>query len=167
MNQLVIEYVDIDEVIPYARNPRNNDGAIAKVAASIKEYGWKQPIVVDSEMVIVVGDTRHKAAKSLRMKKVPIVRATDLTPAQIKAYRIADNRVHEEASWDHELLNIEIGELKDEGFSLLLTGFDAKELEKMLDENDPAPIDGAQELAAEDFAEFTHTCPKCGFGFNE
>lgn len=128
-----VELIDVGRVIPYARNPRKNDAAITKVAASIKEYGFRQPIVVDEEMVIIAGHTRLQAAQSLGLKKVPVHVATGLTQAQIKAYRLADNRTHEDAEWDEELLAIELGELDELGFDLDLTGFDAIELEDLLD----------------------------------
>nr|BDD46855.1 methyltransferase [bacterium] len=134
-----VDLIEIGKVIPYARNPRNNEGAVAKVAASIKEFGFRQPIVVDHENVIIVGHTRLLAAQQLGIKKVPVHIAEGLTYSQIKAYRIADNRTAQEAEWDDELLAIEIGELEQEGFSLDLTGFDADELEKLLLEE---PSDG-------------------------
>ncbi len=111
-----IELLAIDRIIPYARNPRKNDEAIVKVAASLKEFGWKQPIVIDSEYVIIAGHTRWLAAKRLNMVEVPALMATDLTPTQIKAYRLADNRTHEEAQWDKDLLSIELEELKKQLF---------------------------------------------------
>jgi DNA modification methylase len=134
-----VELIEIGRVIPYARNPRRNENAIAKVAASIKEYGFRQPIVVDEEMVIIAGHTRLQAAQSLELKKVPVHIADGLTQAQIKAYRLADNRTHEDAEWDEELLAIELGELDGLGFELDLTGFDAVELEELLGN---AAIDG-------------------------
>ncbi|MBX9757224.1 MAG: ParB N-terminal domain-containing protein [Beijerinckiaceae bacterium] len=127
-----VELVAIEKVLPYARNPRKNEGAVAKVAASLKEFGWRQPIVVDNEMVIVVGHTRLMAARSLGMPEVPVHVAEGLTPAQVKAYRLADNRVHEEAEWDEALLKLEIEELQLEGFALSQTGFDDDELARLL-----------------------------------
>lgn len=124
----------IERVIPYARNPRNNQAAVAKVAASIREFGWRQPIVVDSNMVVIVGHTRLLAAQQLGLEQVPVHVAEGLTEAQVKAYRLADNRTHEEAEWDSELLAIELGELKDFNFDLGLTGFDAEELEALLND---------------------------------
>lgn len=103
-----VELVDIGRAIPYARNPRRNEMAIAKVAASIKEYGFRQPIVVDEEMVIIAGHTRLQAAQQLGLKKIPVHIATGLTPVQVKAYRLADNRTHEDSQWDEELLAIEL-----------------------------------------------------------
>ena len=127
-----VAMVDIQRVIPYARNPRKNELAVAKVAASIKEFGWRQPIVVDSEMVIVVGHTRYLAAMQLGMEKVPVHVAEGLTPEQIKAYRIMDNRSHEASEWDDSLLAIELTELKDADFDMDLTGFDEDELAEKL-----------------------------------
>jgi DNA modification methylase len=121
-------------VIPYARNPRKNQAAVAKVAASIREFGWRQPIVVDSNMVVIVGHTRLLAAQQLGLEAVPVHVAEGLTDAQVKAYRLADNRTHEEAEWDNDLLAIELGALKDANFDLGLTGFDAEELEALLND---------------------------------
>tara|TARA_R110002012_G_scaffold289114_1_gene482039 strand:+ start:751 stop:1299 length:549 start_codon:yes stop_codon:yes gene_type:complete len=123
--------VDIDTITPYARNPRNNSMAIDSVAASIKEFGFQQPIVVDKDKVIIVGHTRHLAARQLGIKSVPIVIADKLTDAQIKAYRIADNRVNQNATWDYELLKIEFEEIPDE--LLFATGFDEGELKYIND----------------------------------
>ena len=92
-----IQTVEIERVIPYARNPRKNAEAVTKVAASIREFGFRQPVVVDDEMTVVVGHTRLLAAKQLGMAKVPVHVADGLTPAQIRAYRLADNRVNQEA----------------------------------------------------------------------
>ncbi|WP_439271870.1 DNA modification methylase [Pseudochrobactrum sp. HB0163] len=131
-----VELIDIGRVIPYARNPRRNEQAIAKVAASIKEYGFRQPIVVDEEMVIIAGHTRLQAAQQLGLTKVPVHTATGLTATQVKAYRLADNRTAQEAEWDDELLGLELGELAEQGFDLDLTGFDGDELEKLLAEID-------------------------------
>ena len=103
------------KVVPYARNPRKNQAAIVKVAASIKEFGFRQPIVVDNEMTIVVGHTRYLAAMQLGMEKVPVHVAEGLTPSQIKAYRIMDNRSHEDSEWDEILLPLEFADLKEMG----------------------------------------------------
>ena len=108
----VIE-IKTDELIPYANNPRNNDNAVDAVAASIKEFGFKQPIVIDREKVIVAGHTRLKAAKKLGLETVPCIMADDLTEQQIKAFRLADNRVGELATWDFEKLDIELEALQD------------------------------------------------------
>lgn len=98
----------IGDVHPYENNPRNNAAAVKPVANSIKEFGWQQPIVVDKDGVIIVGHTRYKAAKMLKLKEVPVVVADNLTPDQVKAYRVADNSTGEVAVWDIPLLTAEI-----------------------------------------------------------
>jgi hypothetical protein len=123
----------ITEIKPYERNPRLNDDAIDAVAASIREFGFRQPIVVDGDDVIICGHTRFKAATKLGLEKVPVHVAKDLTPDQIKAYRIADNKTAELAEWNFELLPIEIGELQSCNYDLGLLGFDSEELAKLLD----------------------------------
>lgn len=112
----------IGELIPYAKNPRRNDPAVGPVAESIKQFGFKVPIIIDRGNVIVAGHTRLKAAKRLGLKKVPCVVADDLTPEQVKAFRLADNRVGEFAAWDQELLSEELAGLFDYDLSAL--GFD-------------------------------------------
>lgn len=128
---LTVEQWPLGRLIPYARNPRKNLGAVDKVAASLKEFGWKQPIVVDVHDVIVVGDTRLRAARKLGLKTAPVVVARDLTPAQCKAYRLADNRTNEEAEWDKALLNLELEDLRLEGYGLSVTGFDDQEMRSL------------------------------------
>jgi ParB-like chromosome segregation protein Spo0J len=128
-----IEIADINSIQPYINNPRKlKDSAIDKVAMSIKEYGFRQPIVVDANRIIVVGHTRYRASKKLGLKEVPITIAENLTQEQINAYRIADNRTNEEAEWDLELLKTEIKELELADFNLDLTGFDEDQLNNML-----------------------------------
>lgn len=130
MDNLKIEYVDIKSIKPYHKNARHNDGeATERVAASIKAFGFQQPILVDDNNIIITGHTRLKAALSLGMDKVPIAHAVNLTDEQIKAYRLADNRVAEYSSWDKELLNIELAEfetidMSQFGFDLSVTGLD-------------------------------------------
>lgn len=124
-----IEILPIISITPYARNPRRNEGVpVSKVKASLKEFGWQQPIVVDKDMTIVVGHTRYLAALELGMTEVPVHIADKLTPNQIRAYRIADNKTATFSDWDMDLLALEFDDLKAEGFDLDLTGFDADEL---------------------------------------
>ena len=108
-----IEMVKTGDLIPYHNNPRKNDGAVKYVASSIKEFGFKVPIVIDECNVIVTGHTRHKAAVKLGLKEVPCISANDLTLAQIKAFRIADNKTAEFAEWDLDLLKDELAELDE------------------------------------------------------
>jgi DNA modification methylase len=128
-----VELWDIERVKPYPNNPRHNDDAVEAVAASIREFGFRQPIVVDAEGIIVVGHTRYKAALKLGLKKVPIHVATDLTPEQIKAYRIADNKSAELSDWNYDLLPIELAELQEMNYDLGLLCFDQDELARLLD----------------------------------
>ena len=141
-----IEMRKVDEVKPYEQNPRINEDAVEAVAKSIQEFGFRQPIVVDEEGVIVVGHTRWKAAKKLGIEEVPVHVATDLSPEKAKAYRLADNRVAELADWDYDLLPIELTDLREQDFDLDLLGFSSEELEKMLG----AGINGNAGLTDED-----------------
>lgn len=108
----------VSELIPYINNPRNNDNAIDAVASSIKNFGFKVPIVVDSNNEIINGHTRLKAAQKLRLETVPVIVADDLTPEQVKAFRLADNKVGEIATWNDEMLAIELEELKNLDFDM-------------------------------------------------
>lgn len=114
----------VDALKPYEQNPRINDNAVESVAASIREFGFKVPIVIDKDNVIVAGHTRHKAAKLLGLEKVPCIVADDLTPEQIKAFRLADNKVGELATWDTKLEFLELSELDKIGFDMSVYGFD-------------------------------------------
>lgn len=113
----------IDDLKPYENNPRHNDNAVGAVTESIKEFGFKVPIIIDSAGVIVAGHTRYKAAQRLGLKKVPCIIADDLTPEQIKAFRLADNKVGELATWDSDLEFLELSELDKIGFNMELFGF--------------------------------------------
>lgn len=124
---------------PYPGNPRKNEAAVAKVSASIREFGFRQPIVTDEAGVVIAGHTRLLAARALGMTEVPVHVARGLSPAQVKAYRLADNRVAQEAEWDMEALRVEIGELSALDFDLGLTGFDDEELSALL-----SPAQGLQ-----------------------
>lgn len=108
-----INWVPLGEIHPYEKNPRQNEDAVQYVANSIKEFGWKQPIVVDKDGVIIAGHTRYKAAQKLGLEKVPVITADDLTEEQVKAYRLADNKTGEFAQWDMDLLNQELGDILD------------------------------------------------------
>ena len=126
--------VQIRLVIPYAQNPRKNTDAVDSVAASIKEFGFRQPIVVDEDYVVLVGHTRLQAAKLLGMDSVPIHIAMGLTEPQKKAYRIADNRVAQDSKWDDVLLKIELEDLNDNDYDLENTGFTLPELDTLMTE---------------------------------
>ena len=134
-----IQEVPIGDVKPYANNPRDNDRAVEALAKSIKSFGWQQPIVVDKNMVVIVGHTRLKAAKKLGAEKVPVVIAENLTDEQAKAYRLADNKTGENAVWDNKKL---LEELSSFDTKDLFTGFKTSEIfEDVLDEQDNSPIE--------------------------
>ena len=128
-SELSVEWWPIERPIPYGKNPRVcPQSAIAKVAASLEQFGFRQAIVVDAQGVVVVGHTRLLAARQLGLKQVPVHIAADLSPAQARAYRIADNRTNQESSWDLELLSGEIGELASLDYDIDVLGFAADEL---------------------------------------
>ncbi|MBX3363136.1 MAG: ParB N-terminal domain-containing protein [Phycisphaeraceae bacterium] len=122
----------VDSLKPYKKNPRKNDAAVKSVARSIREYGFRQPIVVDESGVIIVGHTRWKAAKHLGLAQVPVHVAVGLSPEQARAYRLADNRTNEIAEWDGELLPVELLELNDLGFDLADLGWSPQEVDALL-----------------------------------
>jgi DNA modification methylase len=127
-----VTFWNITDVQPFENNPRRNDHAVEAVARSIAEFGFRQPIVVDEDGVIIVGNTRYKAALRLGLKKVPVHVAKGLTPVQIKAYRLADNRTAELADWDHDRLVQELADLQKMHFDVNLVGFSADELQALL-----------------------------------
>lgn len=107
-----IVYKGINEIVPYANNPRRNDDAVEGVMASIKEFGFKVPIIIDKDGTIIAGHTRYKASLKLGLQEVPCIIADDLTDEQVRAFRLADNKVAERSEWDFDLLNIELSEIK-------------------------------------------------------
>lgn len=127
-----VELRPLDAVRPYANNPRQNDDAVEAVAESIRRFGFRQPIVVDADGVIVAGHTRFRAAQRLGLATVPVHVATDLTPDEVRAYRLADNKTAELASWDDAMLSIELDGLRGAGIDWTLLGFDEEELAKLL-----------------------------------
>jgi len=128
---MLVEMRDIATIKLYPHNPRRNDQAVAAVAASVREFGFRQPIVVDEEGVIVVGSTRYKAAVQLDLKEVPVHVAAGLTPSQVRAYRIADNKTADLAEWDYELLVQELADLQKADFNLDLVGFSPDEINEL------------------------------------
>jgi DNA modification methylase len=140
-----VELRPLDAVRPYANNPRQNDDAVEAVAESIRRFGFRQPIVVDADGVIVAGHTRFRAAQRLGLATVPVHVATDLTPDEVRAYRLADNKTAELASWDDAMLSIELDALRGAGIDWTLLGFDEEELAKLLA---PAGTEGLTDLDA-------------------
>lgn len=133
MTKVAIEYRNIEDINPYEKNPRKNDKAVEVVANSIKEFGFKVPIVIDGEGIIIAGHTRLRAAKKLGLTEVPVILADDLTEDQAKAFRLADNKTAEIAEWDTELLNEQLDELfgvidmNDFGFPVQIENIDSDE----------------------------------------
>src|SRR5258708_26541229 len=127
-----VEMCPITSIRPYENNPRLNDAAVDAVAASIKAFGFRQPIVVDADGVIIVGHTRYKAALKLGLTEVPVHVAAGLSPAQAKPYRIADNQTATMSQWDDDKLPLELMGLQEMGFDLNMTGFSADELLRLL-----------------------------------
>jgi ParB/Sulfiredoxin domain len=136
---LTVETWPLERLIPYARNPRKNDGAVSKMCSAIREFGFKIPIVARSDGTVVDGHLRLKAAQQLGLGEVPVALADDLSEAQIKAFRLLANRSAAWAEWDDELLTLELQDLQGFGYDLGLTGFDVAELRGLLDE---APATG-------------------------
>ena len=138
--QVQIKTVAVDKLIPYVRNSRtHSDAQIAQIAASIKEFGWTNPILVDAENGIIAGHGRLMAARKLGYKEVPVIELKDMTETQKRAYVIADNQLALNAGWDFSLLSLEVADLKENDFDLDLLGFDPKELEKLLE---PEEVEG-------------------------
>ena len=166
MYNMKIENKNINEIIPYSKNPRKNDKAVKAVENSIREFGFKVPIVVDKNNIIVAGHTRYKAAISLKLEQVPCIVADDLTEQQVKAFRLVDNKTSELAEWDIELLNAEIEDLLEDfelgdDFKLEDFGFN---LENILQEDIEAlDLDQTEEVEVKKTKGCC--CPKCGFEF--
>ena len=136
MNPLNVEYRKVDALIGYARNPRtHSEEQIAKIAASIAEFGWTNPILVDGDNGIIGGHGRISAARKLGLTEVPVIELAHLSPTQKRAYVISDNRLALEAGWDEELLALELTELCESGYDLALTGFEDAEIEAMMAEH--------------------------------
>ncbi len=133
MSTLNVEYRRVEALIPYARNPRTHaEAQIAKIAASIVEYGWTNPILVDGTSGIIAGHGRLAAARKLGLDEVPVIELAHLTPAQKRALVIADNRLALDAGWDEEMLALELTDLADAGYELTLTGFENFEIDALL-----------------------------------
>jgi DNA modification methylase len=133
MNPLKLEYRSVDALIPYARNAKqHSDAQVAQIAASIREFGWGAPILIDGQNNLIAGHGRLLAARKLGMAEVPVVPMDHLTDTQRRALILADNKIGENASWEDDLLGIELAELKDAGFDLGLTGFSQDEWERLI-----------------------------------
>lgn len=137
--RMQVQYADPLDLIPYGKNPRINDYAVKKVMESVKEFGFRNPILVDPDMVIIAGHTRREASILAGLTEVPYIVATDLTPEQVKAYRIADNKLGELALWDEEVLKEELFSLQDADFDLEVLGFTEMDLTNLFKEEEETP----------------------------
>ena len=157
----------VSELIPYARNSRtHSDAQVAQIAASIKEFGWTNPILVDGSNGIIAGHGRLLAAQKLGHKEVPTIELADLTEAQKKAYIIADNRLALNAGWDNEMLAIELNDLLEDGFALDTLGFDAEELKTLLDQPEFEPGTEEEQGKLDQLDPKWIACPHCGKEFD-
>lgn len=160
MNELKIVYKKIDDLVPYENNPRHNEDAIKYVANSIEKFGFRNPVIIDKDNVIVAGHTRTLAAKELGIEEVPTISVDDLTEDEVKALRIADNKTAEIATWDNSKLSLE---LEDIGFDMTDFGFGQFELD-ILTNKDEVEWDDVKELSDETYDEPEHEmleCPSC------
>lgn len=160
--------VSVKTLVPYARNSRTHSPQqVDKIAASIREFGFLNPIIVDGQSGIIAGHGRVMAAQKLGLATLPVIEAAHLTEAQRRAYVIADNRLALDAGWDNDLLKIELQDLDAAGFDLSLTGFEIGEMAAIFD--DPItnePDTSTQEIDPDAYA-MDHKCPKCGFEFDD
>lgn len=153
-----IKNIKIDDLKPYENNPRFNDEAVQFVANSIKEFGFKVPIVVDKNNTIVAGHTRYKASIELGLKEVPCIVADDLTDEQIKAFRLADNKVGEKAIWDFELLEEELDDLNINMVDFGFDNFEKLDINSFFEENTDPPKEDKKEVIV---------CPYCNKEFTK
>jgi DNA modification methylase len=160
IDNLRVEYRKVETLIPFARNPRtHSDAQVAKLAASIVEFGWTNPVLVDGSQGIIAGHGRLAAARKLGLAEVPVIELGHLTLAQKRAYVIADNRLALDAGWDEEMLAIELAELSESGYDLTLTGFTNDEIEELLvDAEDGAGTDDSNDTS-EDAADYVPDAP--------
>ena len=158
--------IKTEELVPYETNPRtHSDEQVAKIVRSIREFGFTNPILTDGDAGVIAGHGRLLAAQKLGLETVPTIELKHLTPAQRKAYVIADNRLAEDAGWDMDLLRLELGDLRDMGFDLDLTGFDPMEADKLFTSDpDTEDADGA-DAGGGASSDNNVTCPACGHEF--
>jgi ParB-like chromosome segregation protein Spo0J len=162
-DRLEIKYLPIDALVPYSRNPRTHSkDQVAQIAASIREFGFTNPILIDGKNGIIAGHGRLAAAKELGLKRIPCIDLSHLTEEQKRAYVIADNKIALNGGWNDELLRLELTDLKELGADLELTGFDAMELADIMLGKD-VEFKEYDESAADDVQMLT--CPKCGHTF--
>ena len=157
----------VTELIPYVNNSRtHSDEQVAQIAASIKEFGWTNPILVDGSNGIIAGHGRLLAARKLGYTDVPTIELADLTETQKKAYIIADNRLALNAGWDNEMLTIELNDLLANGFAMDVLGFNSDEISKLLDKPDFQPATEEEQGKLDELDPKWIACPHCGKEFD-
>ena len=154
---MIIHEIDVKDIQEYENNARKNEKAVALVVESIENYGFKVPVIVDKNNVLVAGHTRLKAAQQLGLEKIPAIIADDLTEEQIKAFRLADNKTAELSTWDFERLEQELEAIDDAHLWELFNQNRYEDIEE---------FDGEIDLNDFDDEEFEYECPECGFKFN-
>lgn len=165
--------MEVDKLIPYARNARtHSEVQIAQIAASIKEFGFLSPVIISKDNTILCGHGRYYAAQKLGLEKIPCIQEDHLTEAQKRAYILADNKISQNAGWDEELLKVEISDLQGTDFDVSLTGFEEYEIADLFafedgNPNQEKPVEN-KEYDEEEFGdeEFEHECPRCRFKYN-
>ena len=162
-----VERRPVASLTPYARNARTHSpGQVDQIAASIREWGWTVPILVDETGGIIAGHGRVLAAHKLGLAEVPVMVAAGWTEAQKRAYVLADNKLALNAGWDADLLRVELTDLQAFDFDLGLTGFDDAELADLFREHDPGGAETSTKEINPDDYQMSHTCPNCGFEFD-
>lgn len=167
MTDLAVEYLPLADLVPYARNARTHSAAqVSQIAASVREFGWTNPVLVDEADGIIAGHGRVMAAQLLGMDQVPCIRLLGLTKAQQRAYTIADNRLALNAGWDAEMLAVELDELRDDDFDLDLLGFEAAELNNLIGTPNTGPDSPDEFPEVGEDIETQHQCPRCGYEYS-
>ena len=169
---MTIEHLATSSLIPYARNAKKHDASqVAKIAGSIREFGFNNPVLIDKDNGIIAGHGRVLAAQSLSLETVPCIRLGHLTDTQRRAYILADNRLAEiGGGWDEEMLKLELADLREFDTDFDLMGFDASLIEEKLNPSEPSiqsltPESSAKEIDVDSF-DMDHRCPRCGFEFD-
>jgi ParB-like chromosome segregation protein Spo0J len=164
-----IEQIPVSDLIPYARNARtHSEQQVGQIAGSIQEFGFNVPVLIDGQNSIIAGHGRVLAAQRLKLDTVPCIRLTHLTDAQRRAYILADNRIALNSGWDEAMLQVELAELHADEVDLGLLGFEAGELEKLLNlmpTDDALPDSSAKEINPDEFS-MQAKCPRCQFEFD-
>ena len=163
-----IEQIAVADLIPYARNARtHSDAQVAQIAASIREFGFNNPVLIDVDSGIIAGHGRVLAARKLGMREVPCIRLGHLSEVQMRAYILADNKLAINAGWDEAMLGLELEALQLADVDLSLTGFEVGEIDILLNgANTEPPTSSTKEIDPDDY-QMGQRCPRCGFEFND